>query len=68
MRIDRLDKGEAMRPTVSVNPREGGLYTGGRKENLYSKGQKTYTEQGRINFDEIFNGGGDEAEVEGIMD
>ena len=68
MRIDRLDKGESMKPTVSVNPGEGGLYTGRRKENLFTKDQKTYTKQGKVNYDRIFRGGDGETEVEGTLD
>lgn len=66
MRIDRIDKGQPIRPTMSINPGEGGLYTGRRKENLYTKNQKVPSKKYKTNYDKI-KWGGDETEVEDFM-
>ena len=62
MRLDRLDKGDPIRPTVSTDPDAMRLYDGPRRQNLFTKEHKHYSEQGRINYDHIFRGGDGETE------
>ena len=67
MRIDRIDKGDSIRPTVSTNEDQARLYDGRRRQNLFTKNQKVLTKQGRINYDRIFSGGDGETEVEDTL-
>ena len=53
MRVDRLDKGESLKPTVSVKPGEGGLYDGRRRESLFSSGQKVPSKKYKGGYDGI---------------
>lgn len=53
MRVDRLDKGHPIKPTVSVEPGEGRLHEGSRKENLYGSGQKVLSKKYKEGYDGI---------------
>ena len=66
MRIDRLDKGDPITPTVYTEPGEEGLYSGPR--NLLTREHRVYSKQGRINYDRIFRGGDGEEEAKDFMD